>query len=218
MSFSPLPAEFLFCLQELKSRTFPQILDLGSGGGFFASLLAAEGLPTWGLDLMPRQAGAVVDLRGDALAPPIRPGSLDCLLAGNLIHHLLAQDSTLSFIDGWLELLKPGGWLFIFGDEPAVGDDPAASNYGHLQDFLASLMPERRGVLISRASFIEQVSALSPELTWQSGLQKNEQLPDIESVRRMLGGSTGSPPPILRAIEKSGLSYGRYWWASAQKV
>ena len=223
MPFSPLPAEFTDLLNDLAHRSNPRIIDFGSGQGELSSLLTGFDLSVWGLDRLPEAAGVAAQLRGDALYPPVLPGSLDCILAGNLVRHLLVQQKTGSFLQLWLELLRPGGCVFIFEDEPG-SESEAVRNFKDLQAFLALLMPSTRGPLFSRSQFRKQVSRWTPGQQWSTGVVANAIKPDAEFVCNMLSEGLSAPESpsgagqLLSRIERHGLSYGSYWWACATIV
>lgn len=99
-----------------------RILDIGTGTGFFACLLAAEGHETLGIDLTPdmiahaEHMSAVlgVDARFemmDAEEPRLEPGSFDALVTRNLTWTLPHVDKAYR---EWYRLLKPGGVLINF--------------------------------------------------------------------------------------------------------
>ena len=139
MPFAPLPAEFLSIVQKLANRPHVAV-DLGCGDGAFAALPGVRPLRFVGVDRLgpPAAAPAVV---GDALAPPLRPGGCDLVLAANLVHHLAPRRADFSFLRVWADLLNPHGALFVFEDAPRGPDGPAG-NYGRLQDFLAAVAPD----------------------------------------------------------------------------
>lgn len=223
MSFSPLPVEFLKLLEKLQSISNPRILDFGSGSGDFSRLLSGYDLPLWGVDFLPKAAGVDARIRGNAIIPPILVGSLDCILAGNLVRHLLVQDRHGLFLQTWLMLLRPGGSIFLFEDEPGESRC-AAGNYNNLQSFLAQLMPSVRGPLFSLSELHQQMPDWTPDQKWTTGLVQNELKPDIKAVCSMLRGDPSEMEPnglvgkLLSDIDRYGLSYGSYWWAHAQKA
>jgi len=162
----------------------------------------------------------VADVVGDALYPPVASGSLDLLLAANLVRHLAPVDPTLGFLDRWLALLKSGGSLVIFEDEP--GNTPAGvARFGDLQDFLCRLMPESRGPLLPLAEFRTRVFDLGNHTEWEFGLVRNRQTIDVSMVLKMLGPEgepEGEPGLLMRAIGRDGLDPGNFWWARASAV
>ena len=219
MSFSPLPKTFTdICLHP--DFSFPRILELGCGDGRFRSILAERDIPSWGLDRFGPDVGTVADVVGDALYPPVARRSLDFLLAANLLRHLVPSDPALGFLAGWMELLKPGGSLFIFEDEP--GEAPAGvARYGELQDILCRLMPQSRGPLLPVADFKARVSNLEAAADWEFGLVRNRQTIDPEAVLELLnqgGEPTGQVGRLMRGIDRDGLDPGYYWWARASGV
>ena len=99
-----------------------EVLDLGTGTGYFAFVLAAQGHKTTGIDLSPdmiRRAGETAELLNlnadfyvmDAERPDFQPESFDVLVSRNLswtLPHL--QEAYRN----WYSLLKPGGVLINF--------------------------------------------------------------------------------------------------------
>jgi len=218
MPFAPIPAEFQTLLTRLKTLPTARILDLGCGQGEFAPIFKAHDLPFWGVDRLPSSAGVEAAIRADALQPPFLRESCDCIVAGNLVHHLLAQDRCGGFLNIWLGLLKPGGSLFIFEDEPTA-ENNAAGNYSLLQAFLARVMTQSRGPLLGQVEFKTLVNKNCANLKWVFGTAQNSIRPNSEKVLQMLRGQGPDPDPASEAgklshsIRKNGLSYGNFWWA-----
>ena len=216
MSFTPLPKIFTDIFLALDSPN-PQILELGCGDGRFRTVLAEHEIFSWGLDRLGPEGGTVADLVGDALAPPVGVESLDLLLVPNLLRHLAPTDPVLDFLARWLKLLKPGGSLFIFEDEPAT--EPAgAAHYRDLQEFLGRLMPESRGPLLPLADFKARIAVPRFSCSWEFGLIRNTQTLDTEVVQAFLdpgAASKGEPGRLRIGIERDGLDPGHYWWARA---
>ena len=214
MPFSPLPKTFSAKLDELAVRGSLG-LELGCGSGGLGRLAARPGLQLYGLDRMPPEAGVRADLRADALRLPVRAGSVDLILAGNLVPHLLAQDQRAGFVRHWLAALKPAGSIIILEDEPR-GDFPARANYRDLQAFLVRLDPRYRGPLVAAAEFLDIVGPFlqGADLAW--GTETNAQVADTSAVLAMLkgpdAGSKGPQVELRRSIIKHGLDYGKYWW------
>ena len=99
-----------------------RILDVGTGTGFFACLLAAEGHETTGIDLTPdmidhaKHMSAVLglDVRFrlmDAEEPEFEPESFDVLVTRNLTWTLPHIEKAYR---EWYRILKPGGVLINF--------------------------------------------------------------------------------------------------------
>lgn len=213
MPFSPLPAIFAERLARV-AASGGLALDLGCGDGAFAGRLEAAGVVPVGLDRLPRSLARRADLRGDARRPPLRDRSLDLLTAANLLRHLAPAGPLPPLLERWQGLLRPGGALFLFEDEPA--DSPAAvRNYRDLQAFLARLLPGQRGPLLALDRFR---AGLPTRDRWRFGLQENRSTLDPAAATTLLAGA-GAPPTgeaarLAAAITAGGLACGRYWWAA----
>lgn len=140
------------------------ILDLGTGTGFFAFLLGSEGHKVTGIDLtekMIEEARKDSQLLGiaadffvmDAEKPEFGPGSFDALVTRNLtwgLPHLREAYAS------WHKLLKPGGILINFDADYCreKQDVPLPENHAHKQiapelmeeyeSFKAALRPEQQ--------------------------------------------------------------------------
>ena len=95
------------------------VLDVGTGTGFAALLLADLGHQVTGIDLAPgmlaaaraRTAGMTnppVFQLGDAVAPPFAEASFDVVASRYLLWTLREPQRALA---NWKALLRPGGWL-----------------------------------------------------------------------------------------------------------
>ena len=98
------------------------VLDVGTGTGFLAWLLAELGHRVIGMDLaegMLRQARAKTAALppgvpapqfriGDAVEPPLPPGTVDVVVSRHVLWTLPALDRAFA---NWRRLLRPGGWL-----------------------------------------------------------------------------------------------------------
>ena len=132
-----------------------RILDLGTGSGFFAMLLAAEGNTVTGIDLTPamieeaRRTAAALEIPAefavmDAVHPDFAPGSFDALVTRNLTW-------TLPDLPGayrsWHRLLKPDGILVNFDADYCREASPAAlpANHAH-KDIAPALWAEYEGL------------------------------------------------------------------------
>lgn len=155
------------------------ILDIGTGTGFFCFLLAAEGHRMTGIDLTEamiegaRRTAARLDLKADfrvmdAEAPGFPPGSFDAIVTRNLTTFL--PDLPRAY-RRWHQLLREGGVLINFdGDyyydkstaplpeDHAHKDLTADQNaaYAHISDEMRALQrprPEWDVELLDRAGF-----------------------------------------------------------------
>lgn len=220
MPFAPLPTTFLKSLHKL-AGSGAAVLDLGCGEGSFTELIQCPGVHLFGLDNSIPSCAQNTHVLGNALMPPILPGSIDLLLASNLVRHLLPSDPKGRFLKMWQDLLKPGGMLVVFEDEPA-GDPQAVRNYRDVQLFLARLVGVSRGPLLSSNNFLELVSTSDNPKSWEVGLEKNSVTADVEIVLGFLAGSSGQVSvgveDLMQRIKNSGLEYGHYWWAKWEKA
>lgn len=127
------------------------ILDIGTGSGFFAFLLAEQGHRLTGIDLSPRmidKAKKFADELGlsidffvmDAERPYFAPQSFDLIVTRRLTW---ALPNLLAAYQAWHELLKPGGMLLNF-DADYCHKQPCTKNlpcHAH-KDITAELMRE----------------------------------------------------------------------------
>ena len=102
-----------------------RVLDLGCGEGRHTLLFAKAGFSTVGFDYLApplktvakraRQAHLVGRIRlliGDALLPPIKPGSFDVVVDYGCFHHVKKADWPI-YLTRVLGLLKPGGYFHL---------------------------------------------------------------------------------------------------------
>ncbi|MDE2179276.1 MAG: class I SAM-dependent methyltransferase [candidate division NC10 bacterium] len=124
-STEPTPAvsRLAHLLKRHKARS--RILDLGCGEGRHTLLFARAGLFTVGLDYLTTPLRTVAQraqeqqltsriglLLGDALMPPLKPGSFDALVDSGVFHHLRKADWP-AYFDRVLGLIKPGGYFHL---------------------------------------------------------------------------------------------------------
>ncbi len=209
MPFCPLPTTFL---DDLKRAGHRGVLELGCGEGGFTRLLREQGATVVALDRR-RAAAALV---GDALAPPLRAGSFQMVVAANLLRHLWRRLDPEQGPAVWRDLLAPGGCLYILEDEPARAPR-AARNYRDLQGFLARLHDLQRGPLLPCRTFAAARRRWRWPGSWQDGMAPNAWPADPAAVVALLAGERvevgGEAARLRRAIERDGLSYGSYWWS-----
>lgn len=100
-------------------------MDLGCGEGRHTLLFARCGFTTVALDYtaMPlrtvakrarqaRLAGRIKLVMGDALLPPLKPGSFDVLVDYGCFHHVRKADWPI-YLNRVLVLVKPGGYFHL---------------------------------------------------------------------------------------------------------
>lgn len=130
---------------QLPKETGLRILDVGTGSGFFAVLLAEKGHRVTGIDLTPAmidEAGKLaeenqteVEFRVmDAENLEFADGEFDAVVSRNLTWTLPHPDQAYR---EWLRVLKPGGVLLNFdadyGMERFAKEDSLPENHAHRQ-------------------------------------------------------------------------------------
>jgi SAM-dependent methyltransferase len=216
LSFDPFPATITELCRGAPASW--RALDLGCGDGALRAHVRAAGAWCAGLDRAPGGLAAAVDVRGDARRPPLRAQALDLVLAGNLVRHLVPGDPDLRFLERWLELLRPGGSVFVLEDEPSPG--AAAVNHRDLQAFMARVAPAGRGPLLARDAFVGALPWRLRERVTGGGTEVNRWPLDAAAAVAML--ESGRPHPggeaarLASAIRRHGLGCGRMWWLRLQ--
>lgn len=133
------------------------VVDLGTGQGFLALVLAAFGHRVRGFDLAEgqldraREFGANVSnpplfASGDAMDPPLEPMSVDVVANRNILWTLLDPARAFS---NWYTALRPGGRVIAFhGVNNTEGGPPPntrdQNNVAYTSDVTAHLLPIRR--------------------------------------------------------------------------
>lgn len=109
-------------LQPLLPSAPADVVDLGTGQGFLALVMAALGHRTRGFDLAQGQLDRareyaaqstnppVFDI-GDAADPPLAPASVDVLASRDVLWTLLVPDAAFR---KWFKVIRPGGRLLVF--------------------------------------------------------------------------------------------------------
>jgi SAM-dependent methyltransferase len=144
-------------LRDWLPRAPADVVDLGTGQGFLALVLAAFGHRVRGFDLAEgqleraREYGAKVSnppqfASGDAIDPPLKPASVDVIVNRNILWTLV--DPARAFRN-WYAALRPGGRLIAFhGTNNSEGGTPAntrdQNNTAYTEDVTAHLLPIRR--------------------------------------------------------------------------
>lgn len=161
------------------------VLDIGTGTGFFACLLAAEGHDVTGIDMTPemiKEARGTASLLGiaasframDVEAPDFRAESFDVLLTRNLTWTL--PDLPKAY-RAWYKLLKIGGVLLNFDADyyAALSEDvrdPLPKVHAHR--FLSEAMIEE-----SRAITRDIGKTQQPRPSWDEKLLRAAGFSDI---------------------------------------
>ena len=131
-------AAWLAALRELLPPAPADILDVGTGTGFLALLLAELGHRVTGIDLAEgmlaiarekaaRLARPPIFARGDAIAPLLPPSSVDVVISRHLLWTLTDLPGAFA---NWRQLLRPGGRvvaidaLWWSDTPPAAAPDP----------------------------------------------------------------------------------------------
>ncbi len=127
-----------------------RVLDLGTGTGFLALVLAAEGHDAVGVDLTPemiqraRMTAGLLDINAeflvmDAEKPDFPPESFDVLVTRNLTWTLPHLPEAYR---AWFDLLRPGGVLINFDADyaRAAATDPDQLPENHAHKNLAQWM------------------------------------------------------------------------------
>jgi SAM-dependent methyltransferase len=133
------------------------VVDLGTGQGFLALVLAAFGHRVRGFDLAEgqldraREFGARVSnspvfATGDAIDPPLEPASTDVIANRNILWTLL--DPARAFRN-WFVALRPGGRLIaLHGINNSEGGPPPntrdQNNSAYTEEVTSRLLPIRR--------------------------------------------------------------------------
>jgi SAM-dependent methyltransferase len=140
------------------------VVDLGTGQGFLALVLAAFGHRVRGFDLAEgqldraREFGAKVSnppvfATGDAMDPPVELASVDVVANRNILWTLL--DPARAFRN-WYAALRPGGRLIAFhGTNNSEGGPPPntrdQNNTAYTEEVTAHLLPIRRLPIVDPA-------------------------------------------------------------------
>ncbi len=216
MSFSPLPTALL---TDLGSSPGGVLVELGCGDGRFTRVLREAGAHVVAADRSrPCVAPGPLDLCADAERPPLR--GVDGLIAANLLRHLWTDEAGAELLSRWCDCLAPGGRLWILEDEPATEPGPA-DTYRRLQDWLARVVPWRRG-LLPRARVEAVLDGAGGGRDWSFGARRNLFAPpdpaDVVSLLKDDAGLIADDAASLAVrASRDGLSYGDYWWARYER-
>jgi len=108
--------EYIISLVPGKSTN---MLDVGSGGAWVAEEFSTKNSNVFSLDISERNIRTALQnidndnhfgVVGDALNPPFRKNSFECIIASEVIEHIV---SPKDFVKSLMNLLKPGGQLIV---------------------------------------------------------------------------------------------------------
>lgn len=194
---------WLTALAQLLPPAPADVLDVGTGTGFLALLLAEMGHRVTGVDLsegmlalartkaagLKRNMPQPVFQMGDAIDPPLPPGSVDVIINRHLLWTLTDPERAFA---NWHFLLRPGGRLVAIdglwqlarrAESPPPQSQPPESWRElwarYYTDAVQNVLPlfdvetldpvvaavRRAGFLQVRASGLEEVDRLEQELT-----------------------------------------------------
>lgn len=197
------------------------VLDLGTGSGNVALLLAADGYDVTGIDLadgMLDQARAKLAghprpprfLTGDAVDPPFAPGSVDAIVSRYLLWTLRDTPAALR---RWHELLRPGGTLVAIdgrwfgptaspapdGDARSERDAPSgrstAPGSARQQHFAEAYDEEAVGSLAFARADVARICAAWEEAGFVD--VRADPLPELLVLDRAHGVAPGHSPQLL---------------------
>ena len=161
-----------------------RVLDLGTGTGFFALLLAAEGHDATGIDLTAEMihgaehTAAILGLDAkfqvmDADSPELEPESFDVLVSRNLTWTL---PRLAKAYQEWYKLLTPGGVLINFvadycGAAEATAEIELPSNHAHKQ-VSAELMAENDSITMELSAYQQPRPQWDVQLLIEAGFER----------------------------------------------
>ena len=131
----PLDRALLRCLIELvagveETSGTGVVADLGCGPGHVAAYLAAQGVPTTGIDISPamvevgrRRYPDVTFRVGSLLAIPAVDAEMAAAIAFYSIIHLIPEDRATAYQE-MARVIRPGGWLLLAFHTSLVGQAP----------------------------------------------------------------------------------------------
>lgn len=182
-----------------------EVLDLGTGSGNVALLLAADGYDVTGIDLSPGmldEARAKLEshphpptfFEADATDPPFPHRSLDAIVSRYLLWTLRDAPTALR---RWHELLRPGGVLVAvdgqwFEPEDDGGAAPATARQEHFAEAYDEAAVDHLD--FARAG-VERICAVWEEAGFVD--VRADPLPELLELDRAHGVAPGHSPQLL---------------------
>lgn len=182
-----------------------EVLDLGTGSGNVALLLAADGYDVTGIDLssgMLDEARAKVEshphpptfLEADAADPPFPRGSMDAIVSRYLLWTLRDAPTALR---RWHELLRPGGVLVaVDGQWFEPEDDGGAASATARQEHFAEAYDE---AAVDHLDFARAGVERICDAWEEAGFVdvRADPLPELLELDRAHGVAPGHSPQLL---------------------
>lgn len=182
-----------------------EVLDLGTGSGNVALLLAADGYDVTGIDLssgMLAQARAKVEshphpptfLAADAADPPFPRCSMDAIVSRYLLWTLRDAPTALR---RWHELLRPGGVLVAVDGQwfEPEGDGGGASATARQEHFAEAYDEAAVDHLDFARAGVERICAVWEEAGFVE--VRADPLPELLELDRAHGVAPGHSPQLL---------------------
>ena len=181
-------------------------LDVGAAGGGNTRVLLRRGWRAVALEYGPDGAQVCAErgvpvVRGDATALPVAHGSMDLVVAFDVLEHLADDDAAAA---GVFRALRPGGVFLV-----AVPCDPALWSahdeaVGHVRRYTR---PELVGLLESAGFAVEDVRSwmvlLRPAVAWR---RRSSRGSDLSDPPWLLGAALRAAVAAERYLPVAGLS------------
>lgn len=177
---------WLATLRDLLLPPPQDVLDVGTGTGFLALLLAELGYRVIGLDLsegmLATARAKAMSLRpapqflvGDAINPPLPPASVDVVANRHVLWTLL---DPISAFRNWRRLLRPGGRVVVIDSLWPLDHQAEHTIHPGYSEEISSAMPLRRvtsteqvvavaraaGLAVARVTTLEEIARIESEV------------------------------------------------------
>lgn len=183
-----------------------EVLDVGTGSGTVALLVAATGRDVTGIDLaggmLERARAKAADhphpprfLPGDAVAPPFAPGGFDAIVSRYLLWTLRDAPAALR---AWHDLLRPGGTLAAIDARWFAPDGSLPQETERQAHFAAAYDEDAFARLRFGTADLERIRA-----DWEAAGFTDVQvraLPELLELDRAHGMAPGHSPALQHLI------------------